>query len=239
MWHPPEREGPPLPQLVAEAQEGSKAVLPPMAIVWACSSSVDAYAAQGRSVEVPEASCPTCTAVMSPWSGYWRFVREAGRCHHVFVVRGRCPTCRCTHAVLPAFLVRNRLDTAEAIGAVVEAVAEGRSGVRPAAKLSEVPYTTARGWVRSFALNAGRLTTSFAALCVELGGDVAAGVDRSARGALAAIDAAWDVASDLPGWLTLGRWRFCSAVCGGSLIAVNTNSPYLVVGRRRFMPPVP
>ncbi len=212
-----------------------------MAIVWVCPSSVDAYAAQGRGVEVPQACCPTCTAVMSPWSGYWRFVREAGRCHHVFVARGRCATCRCTHALLPAFLVRNRLDAAEAIGAVLDAVADGRSGVRPAAKLSEVPYTTARGWVRSFARNAGRLATSFAALCVELGGDVAAGVglDRGAREALAAIDAAWRVARGLPGWLALGRWRFCSAVCGGSLIAANTNSPYLVVGRRRFMPPVP
>jgi len=79
----------------------------------------------------------------------------------------------------------------------------------------------------------------FAALCVELGDDVAVGVDRSAAGAVAAIDAAWHVASDLPGWLELGRWRFCSAVSGGSLIAANTNSPYLVVGRRRFMPPVP
>lgn len=210
-----------------------------MAIVWACPSSVDAYAAAGRGVEVPPASCPTCTAVMSPWSGYWRFVREAGRCHHLFVARGRCGTCECTHALIPAFCVRNRLDAAETIGAVIGAVAEGRSGVRPAAKLLEVPYTTARGWVRSFARNAGRLATSFAALCVELGQDVAVTADRSARGALAAIDAAWEVASGLPGWLELGRWRFCSTVCGGSLIALNTNSPYLVVGRRRFMPPVP
>jgi hypothetical protein len=210
-----------------------------MAIVWACPSSVDVYAAQGRSVEVPQASCPTCTAVMAPWSGYWRFVREAGRSHHLFVARGRCRACKCTHALLPAFLVRNRLDAAEAIGAVLEAVAEGRSGVRPAAALLEVPYTTARGWVRSFARNAGRLAVGFAALCVELGGELGAGADRSARGALAAIDAAWNVAAGLPGWLAVGRWRFCSAVCGGSLIDPNTNSPYLVVGRRRFMPPVP
>ena len=176
---------------------------------------------------------------MSPWSGYWRFVREAGRCHHVFVARGRCGACRCTHALLPAFLVLNRLDAAETIGAVVEAVGSGRSGVRPAAELVDVPYTTARGWIRSLARSAGRLAVGFAALCVELGGEVPDGVDRSVAGALTAIGAAWHVASELPGWLCLGRWRFCSAVCGGSLIAANTNSPYLVVGRRRFMPPVP
>ena len=210
-----------------------------MAIVWAYSSSVDAYAAQGRRVEVPPASCPTCTAVMSPWSGYWRFVRVAGHCHHVFVARRRCPTCRRTHALLPAFCVRKRLDVAEVIGAVIETVTEGRSGVRPAAVTADVPHTTARGWVRPFASNAGRLAVGFAALCVELGGDAADAMDRSARGALAAIDAAWQMASGLPGWLSIGRWRFCSTVCGGSLIATNTNSPYLVVGRRRFMPPVP
>ena len=210
-----------------------------MAIVWACPSSVDAYAAQGRSVEVPPANCPTCTAVMSAWSGYWRFVREAGRCRRLFVARGRCASCRHTHALLPAFLVRNRLDAAEAIGAVLEAVAQGRSGVRPAAALAEVPYTTARGWARSFARNAGRLAVGFVALCAELGGDVAVAGVHSAAAALVAIDAAWRVARGLPGWLELGRWRFCSAVCGGCLIAPNTNSPYLVVGRRRFMPPVP
>ena len=182
---------------------------------------------------------PTISAIRDSGRGYWRFVREAGRCHHVFVARGRCATCRCTHALLPAFLARNRLDAAEKIGAVIEVVAQGRSGVRPAAKLAEVPYTTARAWVRSFALNASRLAVGFAALCVELGGELSAGGDRSAREALAAIDAAWRVAAGLPGWLELGRWRFCSAVCGGSLIARNTNSPYLVVGRRRFMPPVP
>ncbi len=210
-----------------------------MAIVWACPSSVDAYAAQGRGVGVPPASCPTCTAIMSPWAGYWRFVREAGRCHHVFVARGRCRACRCTHALLPAFLVLNRLDAVETIGAVVEAVGSGQTGVRPAAGLVDVPYTTARGWVRSLARSASRLAVGFEALCVELGGEVADTVDRSVAGALTAIDAAWHVASGLPGWLCLGRWRFCSAVCGGSLIAANTNSPYLVVGRRRFMPPVP
>jgi hypothetical protein len=28
-------------------------------------------------------------------------------------------------------------------------------------------------------------------------------------------------------------------VSGGRLIAVNTDSPWLIVGKRRFMPPVP
>jgi hypothetical protein len=43
----------------------------------------------------------------------------------------------------------------------------------------------------------------------------------------------------LPGWAGLGAWRFASAVTGGTLLAANTTSPFLIVGRRRFMPPVP
>ncbi len=213
-------------------------VMPPMAIVWACPVSVDAYAAAGRDVEVPPAMCPTCMSVMSSWSGYLRFVREAGRCFQVFVPRGICRACRRAHALLPGFCVLNRLDVVETIGAAVEAVAEGRSGVRPAASAAGVPYTTARGWVRAFARNAGRLATGFAALALDLGGEVTAAV-HTARGAMGAIDAAWQAASSLPGWFAVGRWRFCSAVCGGNLIARNTNSLYLVVGKRRFMPPVP
>ena len=46
-------------------------------------------------------------------------------------------------------------------------------------------------------------------------------------------------AAALPGWLAVGRWRFASAVSGGRLIAANITSPFLIVGRRRFMPPVP
>jgi hypothetical protein len=34
-------------------------------------------------------------------------------------------------------------------------------------------------------------------------------------------------------------WRFACSVSGGRLIAANAISPYLIVGRRRFMPPVP
>ena len=73
---------------------------------------------------------------------------------------------------LPAFSMRDRLDATQTIGAVVQAVAQGRSGVRPAAVLVDVPYTTARGWVRSFVRNASRLAVGFSALCVELGDGV-------------------------------------------------------------------
>jgi hypothetical protein len=82
------------------------------------------------------------------------------------------------------------------------------------------------------------LAVAFAALAVELGG-VAVGPGRCLEGwALAAMAAAWQAAAGLPGWAALGAWRFGSAVCGGMVIAANTNPLSMIVGRRRFMPPV-
>jgi hypothetical protein len=210
-----------------------------MVIVWPCLLSVDAYAAAGRRVEAPETPCPGCQVALAPWSGYWRFVRETGRCLRVFVRRGRCVACQATHALLPAFVLPHRLDVAETVGAVLEAVVNGPGGVRPAARSAEIPHTTARGVVRAFFAQAARLATGFAALAVELGGEVVTPVADTSAHALSAIRAAWRAAMGLPGWLGIGRWRFCAAVCGGTLLRPNTNSPYLVVGRRRFMPPVP
>ena len=102
-----------------------------------------------------------------------------------------------------------------------------------------VPDTTARGWVRRFRARAPELGVAFAALAVELGGEAIRPPAQAGRFGLTAIAAAFEAATALPGWLALGRWRFASAVSGGRLIAANTTSPWLIVGRRRFMPPVP
>jgi len=83
------------------------------------------------------------------------------------------------------------------------------------------------------------LAMAFAALAVELGGEVIRPAAEAGRFALEAIGAAFAAAASLPGWRRLGGWRFASAVSGGRLIAANTISPFLVVGKRRFMPPVP
>ena len=210
-----------------------------MAIVWPCPLPVDAYVAAGRAVEFPRPACPACRAPMVLWAGYWRHVRAAGRCRKIFVPRLRCGCCRVSHALLPAFVLAWRLDVAETVGAVIAQVAGGRCGVRPAAERAGVPYTTARGWVRRFSVRAGGLGTAFAALAVELGGEPASAAADPRGFALAAIGAAFGAAAGLPGWLAVGCWRFASAVSGGRLIAANTGSPYLIVGTRRFMPPVP
>ena len=214
-----------------------------MAIVWPCPLPVDAYVAAGREVEVPRPDCPLCGEPLMSWSGYWRHVRAeglaGGRCRKIFVPRVRCAPCRVSHALLPAFVLAWRLDTAETIGAVIAEVAGGACGVRPAAARLGVPYTTARGWVRRFRARAWELAVGFAALAVELGGEAITPAGQASRLALAAIGAAFDAAAGLPGWLRLGAWRFASSVSGGKLIAASKDSPFLIVGRRRFMPPIP
>jgi hypothetical protein len=199
--------------------------------------SVDAYARAGRAVEVPRPDCAACGTAMAFWAGYWRHVREAGRCVKIFVPRVRC--CGVSHAVLPAFVLAHRLDVVATVGAAVEHVVDGAGGVRPAAERAAVPHATARDWVRRFGAHASRLAVGFAALTVDLGGEpVDPGADPRAW-ALAAMRAAFHAAAALPGWAALGRWRFWSCVSGGRLLAANTTSPYLVVGKRRFLPPVP
>ena len=214
--------------------------MPPVAIVWPCPLSVDAYVAAGRDVAVPRPVCPRCRGAMVWWSGYRRFVRAGGSCHAIFVPRVRCGRCRATDVVLPAFVVCSRLDVADTIGGVIEAaVGGGAGGVRPAAARVGVPYTTARGWLRRFCRRAGGLSVGFAALAIELGGEVLIPVIDAAWHAVLAIRAAFDGACSLPGWARLSRWWFASVVSGGRLLAANTNTPYLIIGRRRFMPPVP
>jgi transposase-like protein len=210
-----------------------------MAIVWPCSLSVDAYASAGRDVEFPRPDCPSCSLPMTFWSGYRRSVREAGLCQQIFVPRVRCRHCAVTHVLLPCFVLAGRLEVVETIGAVLEEVVDGPSGVRPAAARADVFHTTARSWLRRFSARAVKIGVSFAALAVELGGDAIAPFADPARHAIYAIRAAFRAASALPGWASIGLWRFASAVSGGRLIATNTDSPYLVVGKRRFMPPVP
>src|SRR5260370_28762877 len=97
----------------------------------------------------------------------------------MFVPRERCGCCRVSHALLPAFVLAWRLDTAETVGAVIEQVAGGSCGARPAAERAGVPHTTARGWLRRFRSRAAETGVGFAALAVELGG----GANRPAPGA--------------------------------------------------------
>ena len=208
-----------------------------MSMVWPCPLTAGVYASMGRGVKVPRPDCPSCLVPVVFWSGYWRHVRWLERERKIFIPRVRCRACGVSHALLPAFILARRLDAAETAGAVIGQVTGGACGVRPAAAAAGVPYTTARGWVRRFAARAGELAVSFSALAVELGGEVVRPLPDRCRFAVAAIMAGFAAAAGLPGWAVLGRWRFASAVTGGSLLAANASSPFLIIGRRRFMPP--
>jgi hypothetical protein len=206
-------------------------------MVWPCPLTVDAYASMGRAVVVPRPECPSCLGPVVFWSGYWRHVRRQERERKIFIPRVRCRACGVSHALLPAFVLARRLDAAEPVGAVIGQVAGGECGVRRAAAAAGVPYTTARGWVRRFAARAGELAVSFSALAVELGGEAVRPLPDPLRSAVGAIGAAFAAAAGLAGWAVLGRWRFACAVTGGSLLAANASSPFLIIGARRFMPP--
>ena len=211
-----------------------------MAIVWPCPFSVDAYVAAGRGVVVPRALCPSCRLPMGWWSGYERSVRVAGRCWRLWLARARCRACRVTHALVPSFLLVGRLDVVGAIGQAIGRVAAGRRGVRLVAAAIDVPHTTARDWVRRFRARAPMLWSGFAAVTVELGGDVAARWPADAdRAAVAAIVCAHRAAMVRHEVLTPGLWMFAGLVTGGMLIRSNTDPPWRVFGSRRFIPPIP
>jgi hypothetical protein len=83
------------------------------------------------------------------------------------------------------------------------------------------------------------IAVAYAALALELGGEVVTEAGEALVRAVAAIRAAFAAAVAMPGWAVLGRWRFVSSVSGGELLAANTVSPFLLLGGRRFMPPIP
>lgn len=225
-------------QLVA-AREGSEAVLPPVAIVWPCSLSVDEYRAAGSDVAVPRPDCPSCSVPMMFWSSYTRSVREGGLCHRLRLRRARCGPCRRSHALVPSFCAVGRLDVIDTIGAVVTAVVTGAGGVRPAAVRADIAHTTARDWVRRFGRRAGQLAAVFAALVVELSGLAPRPPADVERGALWLMAAARVEARSRHGPGVAALWPFVNLVCGGAMLAATTDPLSIMVGIRRFMPPVP
>ena len=207
-----------------------------MAIVWPCPLSVDEYAAAGRDVAVPRATCPDCRTPMTFRSGYWR---KADRDRLViFVCRGQCRSCDRSHALLPAFCLVGRLDAVEVIGAVLSRVAAG-VGVRPAAAEAGVPHTTARDWRRRHRARAPALAVGLAGLVAALGGPP---LRLSADPELASVEVAgacWMVARRRFGGRSPSVWRLWSLVTGGRALGTATNPPTTAAGGWVLMPSSP
>ncbi|MGH8543308.1 MAG: helix-turn-helix domain-containing protein [Gammaproteobacteria bacterium] len=141
--------------------------------------------------------------------------------------------------LLPSFCLVGRLDVGEVIGEVIAAVVGDGVGVRPVARRVDVPHTTAGDWVRRFGRRAGLLAAAFAAVVVELSGWAPRLPTAPARLALAAICCAFGAARARAGPALPGLWDFAALVSGGRLLAANSDPLWLVVGRRRFIPPDP
>lgn len=140
---------------------------------------------------------------------------------------------------MPSFCLLGRLDTVDVIGKLIGEVATGDSGVRPSACRIDVPYTTARDWVRRFARRAALLAAGFAAVVVEVSGVAPVLAAELPVQALVAIGAAYDAVRCRAGPALAGVWAFASVVTGGRLLATTTDPLWFVLGRRRFIPPVP
>jgi Domain of unknown function (DUF6431) len=226
-------------QLVAGVPGGVRRGVASMAIVWPCPLSVEVYAAGGRSVSVPRQSCPSCGLVMQFWSGYRRSVRVGDRWWRVWICRARCRGCRVSHGLVPSFLLSGRQDPAGVIGEAIVGIAGGVS-IGAMSRRTGVAFATVRGWWRRFRALASRWWSGFAALTVELGGVVPVRWPPGPpAAAVAAIGWAHQAALDRHPVSTLAMWGFVSVVCGGALIGTNTNPPWRVFGKRRFIPPSP
>ena len=205
-----------------------------MGIVWNCPLGVDAYAAAGRVLVVPRARCPACQGLLIFWSGYRRFVRHQGTSVRIWVRRGKCRACNVTHALLPAFLLRRRLDPAAVIGGAVARVASG-VGVRPVATALGVPHTTARDWRRRHRARAPAWLVQAEALIVELGGDLRRSAGDIEQAALTALVDAWRWSARRAAGVWPGFWRFVSVVSGGSWLSTTTSPPWAGVTGRSFI----
>jgi hypothetical protein len=218
------RQGP-LPlfswSLTGEGPEG----LLPVTMVWPTSLSVEDYVRGGREVLVPRLVCPDCGEVMTFWGWYERYLRAHGlgsECE-VVVRRERCRPCARSHAVLPNFVTKGRLDSAEVIGPALEETQE--HGVRPTARRTGVPHTTLRGWLRRFEARAEMLAVVFSRFCVAWG-DLAPRIAESGvPGAFAAARAAWATARRRLGEGAGALWRFANSVVGAELLTTNTDLP--------------
>lgn len=153
----------------------------------------------------PSALCPHCREVLRPEGGYSRQVRVEGRRHRVWVLRGRCPSCAVSHALLPEFVVAHHLDTADTIGAALCGQAT------PA-----VPATTVAGWRRQWRANEADLAAGAAAAHVALSGTVLTG---GRAGSTAALVVALWLAARERGAAAATPWRSLNVITGMSWLA--------------------
>jgi hypothetical protein len=192
---------------------------------------VSSYVAAGRQIEVPPQRCPTCQHQLGGWGGYWRWLRAPLLVERIWIRRGRCATCRRSHALLPDLLLVRRLDVVTVIGAGIRMKVADGLGLRPIAEQLDVPHTTLRTWWQRFRVVAPRLLQECVALAVSLSG---APVDVHRVGERAALDGlgvAWQRAETRFGVRIGGSnvWAFWTWISGGLGLGTPTTSPWAAV----------
>lgn len=194
-----------------------------MAIVWPCPLSVDAYAAAGREIDVPRQPCPSCSQAMGFWGFYRRYVR-IGPVVRLLVRRARCGRCRRSHAILPDFVAKGRLDGVEVIGRGIEDLVVG-IGARTSAERTGLPHTTVRDWRRRVTARCQVLTDGFLAATVGLGDLGPRQLCGGPAGLVIAIDAAVRAARRRLG-ARGPRWIVANRILGAELCTTNTDPPF-------------
>ena len=156
----------------------------------------------------------------------------------IWVRRAKCRSCNVTHALLPTFLLRRRLDPGAVIGGAVARMVGG-VGARSVAAALGVPHTTARDWRRRHRARAPGWLVRAEALLVELGGDLRRASRDVEGAALDALVDAWRWTARRAAGAVPGLWGFVSAVSGGSWLSTTTSPPWAGVSGRSFIGATP
>lgn len=170
-------------------------------------------------LQAGEMSCPACGGRLAPW-GYARRrkLRESNVQRALRPRRARCAGCGITHVLLPSLALLRRRDSAAVIvGAIFAHVVDGLSRSAVAATAG-VPFDTARGWLRRFAILATPIRALFAALATnydpELGPIEPRGSPEADAAEAIGVAAAAAVRRHGPSPL----WAFVSGASGGRLL---------------------
>jgi len=198
----------------------------PVSIVWAWQASVSSYVEAGKSVVAPVPACLGCGRRLGRWSGYWRWLRSAGTEARIWIRRARCTPCRVSHALLPDFLFRRRLDEVAIIGQVLALRAKDAVDLRALARRFDLPRSTLRGWWGRFRARSPTLLAEVLDVAIRLD---PAPVDlrlKSEATVFEALDQAVSRARARFGEHVGDVWRFWSRISGGQVLATNTSASW-------------
>jgi Domain of unknown function (DUF6431) len=212
-----------------------------VAIIWPYPSSPLSYVTAGQQVAVPPQRCPSCQRWLVGWGGYWRWLRAPLLVERIWIRRGRCSTCRRSHALLPDLVLARRLDVVDVIGRGVATNLTSRLGLRPIAEQLDVPHTTVRSWLERFRARSPMLLARCSALAVALDGtavNVTAGA-ASERTALDVLNVVWQRAVARFGERIGNPWSFWSRISGGQALGTHTTSPWAHAAGADWMTPSP